>query len=363
MFADTILGMGRTSVFESCIDADIDAVTPDTTIEECVGDPFEFLSGVYYESELNMTKIDQAIMVCEYTYLKETGTEMVYEANVVKTMFQKVQDGVKKAWNKICAFFKGVFTWLESAVRSDKKFVEKYGPKIKEIGSVEIKDFKGFTYCAGENAADIGTVADNATKMLNSLKSSAQSANSTVTNDTKTEDYLNSIRGNIVGDNSGVSSSDFSEKLTKYFRGKEMSGGTFSQAQLNTMLDIIKDTKKTKSALNVVYTQCKGSIDALLKTAKAAEKDAAVQEGKKANESDMSKTWHARATVLNSLTGITTIVNNKACKAITAQNRQCRAIIGKAVTKAASDKKDAEKKTATGESTAFTDYIFNSILG
>ena len=95
MFADTILGMGRESVFESAVDPEIEAISVDT-VEECVGDPFEFAAGVVYEAQMDMMKINQAIMCCEYAYLKETGEEMVYEANVFTNLWAGIKKTAKK---------------------------------------------------------------------------------------------------------------------------------------------------------------------------------------------------------------------------------------------------------------------------
>ena len=124
MFADTILGMGRESVFESAVDPEIEAISVDT-VEECVGDPFEFAAGVVYEAQMDMMKINQAIMCCEYAYLKETGEEMVYEANVFTNLWAGIKKTAKKVWAKICQFFKKIFRWLDNAVTSDKQWVKK----------------------------------------------------------------------------------------------------------------------------------------------------------------------------------------------------------------------------------------------
>ena len=360
MFADTILGIGRTSIFESAVDSEIESITPDT-VEECAGDPFEFLTAAYYESQLDMVTINQAIMVCEYAYLKENGQEMVYEANVVTKMFSTVGEKIKEAWKKICQFFKSIYDWLDGVIRNDKKFVEKYESKIADIKSVDIGKINGYTYTtSGSSVSDDGSsVSDAAKKMLENLKSNALEQNTVLgANDVNTEELLNSIRGNLVGEAS-VSASDIGDKLTKYFRGKDLSSSTFSGSELKAMLKVISDTKTTKANLKVIYTDCKSTIDALLKTAKQSEK-AAAKTSENGKDDVTAKGWHVVATILNSLTGLTTMVNNKACKALTAHNRQCRAIITKAVSKSAEAKKDSEKKTSTGESASMIDSVFES---
>ena len=360
MFADTILGMGRTSVFESAVDPEIEAVTPDT-VEECAGDPFEFLTAAYYESQLDMVNINQAIMVCEYAYLKENGQEMVYEANVVTSMFKKIGEKIKAAWKKICQFFKSIFTWLDGVVRNDKKFVEKYESKIKDIDSVDIGSFNGYTYADKSTSFDVkgNSIIAAASAMFTKISNKAKALKNDkdITKDTKVEDVLDAFRGSLLGESS-IKSDALAEKLTKKFRGDEVSASTFNNAQLSNMLEIIKNTKATKAHLNTIYKECKGAVDAMLSFAKASEQEANAVAGKK--DSDDAKNWHVKATILNSLTGITTMVNNKACKAITAHNRQCRGIIGKAVVKAEKDKKDSKEKTSAGESASMIDQIFES---
>lgn len=357
MFADTILGMGRTSIFESAIDDEIEAVTPDT-VDECAGDPFEFLTGAYYESELNMMNINQAVMVCEYTYLKENGTEMIYEANVITSMFSKIGSKIKQAWQKICEFFKSIFSWLESTVRNDKKFVDKYKDKIKKISSVTISEFKGYTYGGSGDA-----VSKKADKMYSAVKTQVNGSEILeISNKDNIADAMDEFRGKLVGGSGKVEAGKLAEELGKAFRGDEWKVTTLSQSQLSDMLDTISSTKVTKAHLNKLYTECKGTVDSLLKTAKAAEKEAAA--GSTAaddQKAKLAKSWHNRASVLNSMTSIVTMVNNKAVKAVTAQNRQCCALVKKAVAKAG--KSTDDEKKATGESASFVDQVFESFLG
>lgn len=356
MFADTILGMGRTSIFESAIDDEIEAITPDT-VDECAGDPFEFLTGAYYESELNMMNINQAIMVCEYTYLKENGAEMVYEANVITSMFSKIGSKIKQTWQKICEFFKSIFNWLESTVRNDKKFVDKYTDKIESISSVTISEFKGYTYGGSGDA-----VSKKAEKMYNTIKTQVSGTEiMEISNKDNIAAAMDEFRGKLVGGSAKVEAGKLAEELGNVFRGDEWKVTTLSNSQLSDMLDTISSTKVTKAHLNTLYTKCKGTVDSLLKSAKAAEKEATTTT-KDGENSARAKAFHNEASVLNSMTSIVTMVNNKAVKAVTAQNRQCRALVAKAVTKAGkSDNED--KKKATSESASFVDHVFKSFLG
>lgn len=386
MFADTILGMGRTSIFESAIDDEIASISIDT-VDECAGDPFEFLTAAYYESDMNMMKINQAIMVCEYAYLKENGSEMVYESNVVTSMFHNIGEGIKKAWRKICEFFKSIFSWLENAIRSDKKFVEKYEKKIKDIkGTVDIGKFKGYSYnkttkLGGDNA----NIATNAKAMFTNIETAAKNAKelkvdgSAITADTKTEDFLDELRGKLVNE-SKCEKSDFAKKVSELFRGEEVTTTKYSSSDLTPMLEVVKTAKKTKADLKAVYTETKGTVDTLLKTVKALEKKSAIDEDKKRKESDTAKAYHVAGTIINSCTNMLTMINNKAGKALTAHNRQCKAVITKAVNKYNADNKkdddDDDSSTTASSSSSDTDnsepkiesayfvgQVFESFLG
>lgn len=369
MFADTIFSMNRTSLLEGSVDPDIADVTPDTVMEGCTGDPFEFLTSVYYESQLNMININQAVMVCEYAYLKDNGSEMVYESNVVTKMFGSIKDHIVNVWRKICAFFKSIFTWLENIRKTDEQFVSKYDSKLREIRkgkkSVDIGKFKGYTYAAKKHiiamGKDISTVATDQFKLLENRAAAygLDSRLGTEDGETDIEGLMDKVRGSMVGEAS-VSSSEFNNKMTEFYRGEETTQHEFSGKELQDMLNVISSTKITKADINVVYTKCKSYIDTLLNAAKKSETDAKKDKGK---DSSAAKNYHARATILNSLTGLATVVSNKATKSITAHNRQCRAIISKAVAKYDSDSPkndtDKSKAKATGES-AFVDSVFES---
>lgn len=371
MFADTILGMGRTSIFESAIDDEIASISIDT-VDECAGDPFEFLTAAYYESDMNMMKINQAIMCCEYAYLKGNGSEMIYESNVVTSMFKKIGDGIKKAWHKICEFFKSIFNWLDSAIRSDKKFVEKYEKKIKDIkGSVDIGKFKGYTYSKSTQlSANETSIASNAKAMFGEIEKAAQDARnlkadgSAITSDTKVEDFLDKLRGKLIDENK-CEKSDFAKKLSELFRGEESTNTKYSASNLNEMIEVVRSAKYTKANLKSVYTETKGTIDTLLKTVKSLEKEAAIKDDKKAKESDSAKAYHVAGTIINSCTNMITMVNNKAAKALTAHNRQCKAIITKAVSKYNPDDNDDKSSSPAlpgPTSESFVDSVFESFL-
>ena len=202
---------------------------------------------------------------------------------------------------------------------------------------------------------------------------------SSITADTKTEDFLDGLRGKLV-DESKCEKSDFAKKVSELFRGEEVTTTKYSSTELTSMLEVVKTAKKTKADLKAVYTETKGTVDTLLKTVKALENKSAVDEDKKRKESDSAKAYHVAGTIINSCTNMLTMINNKAGKALTAHNRQCKAVITKAVNKYNADKKDDDDSSSSSSTTSsassntdnsepkiesayFVGQVFESFLG
>lgn len=373
MFADTILGMGRESVFESAVDPEIEAISVDT-VEECVGDPFEFAAGVVYEAQMDMMKINQAIMCCEYAYLKETGEEMVYEANVFTNLWAGIKKTAKKVWAKICQFFKKIFRWLDNTVTSDKQWVKKYEEKLKNMkGSSVTIDYEGYEYfteIGGEVSPKFDKIFDpmiNGATELSDIAGdySLDTEKDKVVgmkkvNEKAVTKKLNEIRAKVVGETwNGKDSNvdDFTEKVKKYLRGDKKTYSTISKDKLGTYLGIVRDGKFTRRSLDVNYTLAKNLIDSVVKAATAAEKcinDILKRKDSTANQ-NASKSAHEVATGLNTLTSMCASVNSQCVNALTAQNRQCKAIVSAALGKV----HDADKKKKSSNESA-VDQIFEA---
>lgn len=373
MFADTILGMGRESVFESAVDPEVEAISVDT-VEECVGDPFEFAAGVVYEAQMDMMKINQAIMCCEYAYLKETGEEMVYEANVFTNLWAGIKKTAKKVWAKICQFFKKIFRWLDNAITSDKQWTKKYEEKLKNMkGSSVTIDYEGYEYfekLGGEVSPKFGNIfspiIDGAGEMsdlsgdfyIDTEKNKVSGMKKV--NEKAVTKKLNEIRAKVVGETwNGKDSNvdDFAEKVKKYLRGNKKTYSTISKDKLGTYIGIVRDGKITRRNLDTTYNLAKNTIDSIIKAVNAGEKN--INEILKRKDSssnqNASKSAHEIATGLNNLTSMCASVNSQCVNALTAQNRQCKAIVSAALGKV----HDADKKKKSSNESA-VDQIFEA---
>ena len=365
---DTLFGIGRSaSISESVMDPEIAGINLDT-VAECAGDPFEFLTSAMYENQLTFQNIDSAIMVCEYAYLKENGTEMIYEENVMTNFFAKVKKMVKNAWEKIVAFFKKIFAWVEAVVRKDKAFVKKYEADCKKAKVVDL-DIKGYNYDTKVPFAMMNKIKGSF-KLYDKVKGAedlGRSGNDNRTNfavNTMNE-ALDNLRTDICkcGNSSvgSVSAEDFSKELAKALRGGSNEKETIKSFDCSKKIDEVKNAKQTKADLKNLYDVTKKYMDLNLSIVKQWEDETLKAVGDDEQKSRVSKIAHARTSTLTKVIAMATLVNNQGAKMITANNRQNKTCIIAALRK--QDKKDDKKddnKKSTNES--FIDSVFDNYM-
>lgn len=354
---DTLFGIGRlSSMTESAMDPEIAGINLDT-VEECAGDPFEFLTAAVYENQLTLQNIDSAIMVCEYAYLKENGTEMIYEENVMTNFFKKVKAMLKKAWDKIVAFFKKIFSWLANIIKSDKKFVEKYEADCKKAKPVDL-DIKGYKYDVFAPERMLDTLSSGL-KVVEGFDIDAMSNKETT--DKQGTKILNETRGAIckVGNKSAskeITQDDFAKELTKALKGGETDPSTIKGFDCKTAIEEVKNAKTTKKALQDTYDAAKSLINLSIASVNRWEKEVKMNGTDKQAEK-ASKVAHSKVSVLTAMVNIATMINNQGAKMITANNRQNRKCIPVALKK----QKDATKKKKDSTNESFVDSIFDLI--
>ena len=358
MVYDTLFGLGRSmsSVTEGAMDPEIEAITMES-VEECAGDPFEFATAIMYENEMAMQNLDMAVMCCEYAYLKENGTEMVYEAGVLKNFFDSAKKKVKEWWEKIVKFFKKVFNYVANFVRTDEQFVKKYEAAAKKAGKVSGLKFKGYNYDTEVPAKMMAVVTDQVSKVPAGVKSTGGQYQ-----DDAMETKMNKMRGSIckAGNSSAeaeITASDFVASVQTALRGGDKEKVEISVFDCVKAIDEIKNAKKTKKDLQTLFDKAKALSNQALsalsdietETTKAAKADEA-NEGKQI----AAKAAHNGVQFVNALISMATIVNNQGAKMITANNRQNRAFVAKALSK--SDRDAADAKTLS-ESASYDDVF------
>lgn len=127
---DDVLGLGRTAAFNEAVEPELENDDFDSieSLDESV-DSMDFMMESIFTNEMNMERIDRAIMCEEYTYLRENGEEMVYEAGKIETIISKAKATVLRLWNQIQKFLK---TQADKIVtKMDTAFLKKYEDKAK----------------------------------------------------------------------------------------------------------------------------------------------------------------------------------------------------------------------------------------
>ena len=127
---DDVLGLGRTAVIDEAVEPELENENFDSieSLDEDV-DSMDFMMDAIFANEMNMERIDRAIMCEEYTYLRENGEEMVYEAGKIESIINSAKKTVLRLWDQIKKFLK---TQADKIVtKMDDAFLKKYEDKAK----------------------------------------------------------------------------------------------------------------------------------------------------------------------------------------------------------------------------------------
>lgn len=364
---DTLFGIGRlSSMTESAMDPEIAGINLDT-VEECAGDPFEFATAALYENEMMMQNIDAAIMVCEYAYLKETGTEMIYEENVITNFFKQAKEMVKKAWDKVVAFFKKIFGWIEGVIRNDKSFVKKYEDKCKKATPVDL-DIKGYVYDIEGITKMPGVLLSTGMGFLNSIiKDPTIDANVDIEDLKKDSDsaldvVVTQLCNQCKNHSDKVAYDDYKKEIVKAMKGGSSDKATIKNFNCKTAIEEVKSAKATKAQVKKLFDAAKKVFQADIAYVKSVEQ--AVTKSTTAEKSEKeaaTKQAHLAIKMLNKLISITTYVSHKGCAAITANNRQNKKCIIAALKK--QNIKDDDKKDDKGSTNeSFVSNVFDALV-
>lgn len=328
MFDDVALGLGRTSVMESALEPelandDFDSVEP---LDDSV-DSMDFMMESAFNNELNMRNLDTAIMYNEYNYLRENGSEMVYEAGTISSIIKKAKDFVLKVWNDIQKFLAKQADRLTS--KMDKMFLDKYkknaaGQTGKAKGSLKLLDYSGIV------------------KDANTIFGLIQ-------------DAVNMAANDIVGDNYDKKTAD--EYEWESFQKEVVNGKTIGEKKCETfddcfeaMYDALKAPKdkdpidvsadkaidtfsnivSSKRAIKDAYNKSKKIVNDQLKGLKKYENSTKTL---KVIPTDTSSMIHIGVRTVNKLSGVLSKMNRFYCKMLNTSKSFCKAVIISAAAK------------------------------
>ena len=327
---DDVLGFGRTSVAESM---EVDTLEPEIagmSLEEAADideDPMDFMLRVAYENEMNMMNLDAAIVAEEYMYLRENGQEMVYEEGKIKSVINRFKEWVQKLWAKIQSFFRAVFDKVESLVRSDKKFIEKYEKAAKGKKSGKIKGVKAYYE---EHQA----IVPNANNLISSIKTEVEALKnlSETGKQGKKDQIFTKLK---IGDGS-------TKDLLKAINiNLAKAAVEMDNVDTSKAITILKSAQDDKSLLKKTYDENKGAVNAMIKVAKTMEKDFNRNEN-----SEKASAVHDNIAIMNKLGSTMTSVDRIAVKAVNTSRTMAKAVILSAIKKS-NDSGKAKNESAS----------------
>lgn len=250
------------------------------------------------ESEMNWNAIMECAAATEMQYFAETGEEYVYTE--ASGFFGKISEFFKKIWEKIKGLFKKFMVMIGSLWTKDKDFVSKYGETIRR----NIKNIpndttiKGYVFKinlsdviptaikqAGDKAANISaTLADadnfgSAGAKVVGMFSTDSVKNIMTADDWDSTDVNEKIRGELIGDNGGLTSGEFAKNVAEKLRDGESSpiDLDLNSTTVNQALMDLNGAREARRAADKVYKEgekaFKKIIDKMEKLENKAYKD------------------------------------------------------------------------------------------
>lgn len=106
----------------------------------------------------NYNMIEKALMGNELVYMEQTGKEYEYSDVVTEGFLESIKNFLKKVWEKIKALFKNFIMKLDSYMKNDKEFVNKYKKEIYSGKDLSDFKFKGYVFTINDGAVKAALV-------------------------------------------------------------------------------------------------------------------------------------------------------------------------------------------------------------
>lgn len=359
---DDVLGMGRTSVCEGAYEPEVEEITMESVGEiPSYMDPIEFMTQVACEQEMNMQRLDMAIMAEEYVYLRENGEEMVNEAASIQGVIDKFKKGIDWLWENITKFFKEVQKKVDGALKLDERFLSAYETKAKKVTTVDMQ-----MLMSANAVYNVKGTCELGKKYLNEVSKQVAVIYNKIENLGEKDTYeslLKTARDHIFGDSSYYKNDNSTAKaVMKAFnddRSKESDTHKMTTETINVQkaIDAFKGSKSVKADLKEAYSNNKKAISQMYKGAKKLESLAK----HKFLSTDQSKKIHIGVKVINTLGKELTVINKGMVKSINMKRSLLKKIIVKAASMGSDKIQDANK--AAQESASLIDSVqFGEIL-
>lgn len=208
-------------------------------------------------NERNYTRLVMSIANEEFEYLKRNGTELVYEGARLDAFFDKIKSMLDKAWQKIKEIFEKALAHINSWISTDKRFVDKYGDKIRDAGSVEIAQSYNIVVSTLQRTSVYSNIAD-AVK-----KSAEKDSYGAKTNDEKitSTDAINNFYKTLNSPDLNNTASTREEALKSY-KGSTGLNELKKKVTLTSseILEELANGKVNKTNIKTAYNDAKKAV-------------------------------------------------------------------------------------------------------
>lgn len=338
MFDDVVLGLGRTGYVNESVEPELQDEEFDSIegLDESV-DPMEYITNAIYANEMNMSNLDKAIMCEEYMYLREHGTEMVYEAANIKSIIDSAKAMILSVWNKIKNFLK---TQTEKiAGKIEKSFLDKYKEKALKGRSGQIKGYSDF-FAKGSDSGLNGIVKDakDSFELLNKLAA-------------KVTEYAAKLAATKGSEDPKVE--EFKERVDFAVKGMSDVNATIEKESQKTItvsaeraIEVFTGIMGVKTKIKEFYNNSKKVVDSELKAIKQLER---TYKNHKVFSTEESKKVHGCIRMTNMIGTAIATLNRLAIRQISMAKAQSKAaIIAAAANGARAAAADANSKSDQG---------------
>ena len=326
-------------------------------------DPFEtvkemecknLLEGAYigvYETECNYARLMESIGVSELTYYVETGKDIVTEAGYGESFFEKAKKFFKSIIDKIASLFKKFIALIDSYIKTDKEFVNKYKKALIKVNTRDF-EYKGYKFTNLDY--DINSAANKMDNVIDKIIKNVEYDNlqkvmklTTQEIDELTKDinenrdkYENQIRNCAIDSGSNeTEASELPKDLFEYFRDGEDSPTTIDTVNVNELFDTITNYKDAKKKATKTYNDLKKAINKDIKELERKEKEFLKGVPSKNKDSDETSfkvacAKHAsyRVSLMRTKLNTLQVVNGAILAALKDENRQAKAVCVKLLT-------------------------------
>lgn len=296
----------------------------ESAVKECKYNDFEEATYMAMaENEINYNKLVEAIGIMESNMQMENG-EVVYTENVLSSVWTSLKNFLKKVWEKIVALFKRFVAMFDQFFMNDKDFLKKYRARIMQSSAKDL-EFKGYTFSGVEKVSNMGSELGKSLADVDKVSNDAT--------DEKITEYLDGVRGNVIGAGK-TESGDYISALKEVLYGSD-SAEDLSNIDLGKQMGIIESAKDDIKKMEKTKKDCEKFFKDMIKKADDSDGKKAKEAagGDKDKEGDLAKKSAATVKVYRGLANICTATCGQILQAYKDRNRQARAICVKAIAK------------------------------